>query len=266
MLKEKTKWKALAEYLEGGNLPAKSYLKIIPHQFVVKDEILYYVKEKSDGSLHYCLVVPQSLKNKAMAHAHINSGHLGQKTILKAEELYYWNNLKVDIRNYVKNRVTCQRFKGQKGLQQQQQEMPPVENPLKRAGIDLTDMVAGDQNYRYVLPVIDHYSRYVKFFPLKHKHTHTHTHTHCGGGSGPVCGRLWSTPGPSSKQQMRVPIPVVPDLLPVAPHQGLLHHALQSPWKWDHRTHAPLPEESYLPYAKDIPFNGPGILQHAKSY
>ncbi len=51
--------------------------------------------------------------------------------------------------------------------------MPPVEKPLERVGIDLTDMVAGDQNYRYVLSVIDHYSRYIKFFPLKHKHTHT---------------------------------------------------------------------------------------------
>ncbi len=76
--------------------------EIILHQFVVKDEILYYVKEKSDGSLHYCLVAPQNFKNKAMEHAHINSGHLGQKkTILKAEELYYWNNLKVDICNYL---------------------------------------------------------------------------------------------------------------------------------------------------------------------
>ncbi len=63
--------------------------------------------------------------------------------------------------------------------------MPPVEKAFERVGIDLTDMVAGDLNYRYVLSVIDHYSRYVKFFPLKHKHTHTHTHTHCGRGSGP---------------------------------------------------------------------------------
>ncbi len=52
-----------------------------------------------------------------MENAHINSGHLEQKkTILKAEELYYWNKLKVDICNYVKNYITCQRFKGQKGL------------------------------------------------------------------------------------------------------------------------------------------------------
>ncbi len=49
--------------------------------------------------------------------------------------------------------------------------------PLERIGIDLVDMVAGVQGYRYALTVEDHYSRYVRFFPLKTKHT-THTIEH----------------------------------------------------------------------------------------
>ncbi len=42
---------------------------------------------------------------------------------------------------------------------------------MKRIGIDLTDMIAESQGYRYVLSVVDHFSRYVKFYPLKSKHT-----------------------------------------------------------------------------------------------
>ncbi len=38
--------------------------------------------------------------------------------------------------------------------------------PLERVGIDLTDMIAGSQGHRYVFTV-DHYSRFVKFYPLK---------------------------------------------------------------------------------------------------
>ncbi len=57
------------------------------------------------------------------------------------------------------------------GLQQQWQELPPVEKPLERVSLDLTDMVAGNQGYRYVLTITDRYSRYVKFFPLKTKNT-----------------------------------------------------------------------------------------------
>ncbi len=43
---------------------------------------------------------------------------------------------------------------------------------LERVGIDLTDMIAGSQGYRYVFTIIDYYSRFVKFYPLKSKHTH----------------------------------------------------------------------------------------------
>ncbi len=56
---------------------------------------MYFVRDKTDGSLHYSLIVPRSLVNSAIQHAHELSGHLGQKkTIKKAEELYYWPNLK----------------------------------------------------------------------------------------------------------------------------------------------------------------------------
>ena len=98
----------MAEYLEGGKLPTKRYPKTTLDQFVIQDEVLYYVKEKSDGSLHFCLVVPQNLTCKPIEHAHVTSRHLDQKkTIRKAEELFYWCNLKVDVCIYVKNCVTC---------------------------------------------------------------------------------------------------------------------------------------------------------------
>ena len=41
--------------------------------------------------------------------------------------------------------------------------------PLERIAIDLTDLTAGSDGYRYCLSVIDHFSRYVKFYPLKGK-------------------------------------------------------------------------------------------------
>ncbi len=57
------------------------------------------------------------------------------------------------------------------GLQQQWQEMPAVDKPLERVNMDIVDMVGGTQGIRYVLTVLDHYSRYTKLFPLKTKAT-----------------------------------------------------------------------------------------------
>lgn len=171
--REEVKWREMAEYLEGGSIPTKKYHKTILAQFTVIDEILYYARETTDGMIQYTLVVPHNLKRKALTQAHETSGHLGQKkTIKKAEELFYWCNLKPDVTNFVKNCVTCQRCKGTTGLQQPFQELPSVGKPLERIGIDLTDMIAGSQGYRYVLTLVDHFSRFVKFYPLKNKHTH----------------------------------------------------------------------------------------------
>ncbi len=107
-----------------------------------------------------------------MEETHAQVGHLGiEKTLAKVQGLYYWQNMKVDVIIYVRNCLTCQQHKGTTGLQQWWQELPPVEKPLERVSLDLTDMVAGAQEYQYVLTICDHYSRYVKFYQLKTKHT-----------------------------------------------------------------------------------------------
>ncbi len=113
-------------------------------------------------------MIPTALKQQALEQTHVQLGHLGiEKTLAKVQDLYYWQNMKVDVIMYVRNCLTCQQYKGTAGLQQQWQELPPVEKPLERVCLDLTDMVAGAQEYRYVLIICDHYSRYENFYPLK---------------------------------------------------------------------------------------------------
>ncbi len=98
--------------------------------------------------------------------------------------MIHWANLKVDVCDYIKKCITCRRFKGESGLQQKWKELPPISKPLERVGMDLTDMVSGSHGFLYALTVVDHYSRFVRFFPLKTKHTTHVTHA------------LWQTTGP----------------------------------------------------------------------
>ncbi len=76
----------------------------------MEQDILYLTKQKADGTILYNLVIPRELVKEALKHVHEKeSGHLGQhKTILKAEEYFYWPNLKRDAKRYVKECVTCQ--------------------------------------------------------------------------------------------------------------------------------------------------------------
>ena len=99
------------------------------------------------------------------------SGHLGQlKTMLKAEEYFYWPNQRTDIKKFVKECITCQQLKSASALQKQWQELPPVNQPLERISIDITEMTPSRGGYKYVLTIIDHFSRYVKLVKLRSRH------------------------------------------------------------------------------------------------
>ncbi len=99
----------MAEYLKGGRVPRSRFLGATIDQFALEDDVLYLTKQKTDGTILYALVVPQGLRKAAMHYIHDKeSGHLGQhKTILKAEEYFYWPNMKQNIRQFVKECVVC---------------------------------------------------------------------------------------------------------------------------------------------------------------
>ncbi len=106
---------------------------------------------------------------EALTIAHAREfGHLGKpESILRAEEYFYRPNLRNDMRKFVRECIACQQCKATPGLQQPWRELPAVNKPLERISIDITEMVNDSKGYKYVLTVIDHYSRYVKFLKLR---------------------------------------------------------------------------------------------------
>ncbi len=133
----------------------------------MEDEILYLCKRKIDGTILYLLVAPGELRKDALRLIHEKeSGHLGHhKTVIKCEDYFYWPNLRNDVKNYVKSCVSYQQLKTSRGLQQQWQELPPVNQPMEGVSIDITHMGSATTSHRYVLTVLDHFSRFVNFYP-----------------------------------------------------------------------------------------------------
>ncbi len=112
--------------------------------------------------------MPNKLRKDALRLIHgKESGHLGQhKSVLKAEEYFYWANLRKDMKMYVRECITCQQLKMSSGLQQQWQELPPVDQSMEMVSIDITEMGSGAIGQKYVLTVIDHFSRSVNLYPM----------------------------------------------------------------------------------------------------
>ncbi len=86
--------------------------------------------------------MPNELRKDALRLIHEKeSGHVGQhKSVLKDEEYFYRPNLRMDMKSYVRECITCQQLKMSSGLQQQWQELPPVDQPMVRVSIDITEM------------------------------------------------------------------------------------------------------------------------------
>ncbi len=115
----------MVEYLEGGRIPRSKYPYPTLDQFALEDGILYLCKQKIDATVLYLLkkLVPNELRNDALRLKYEKeSGHLGQhKSVLEAEEYFYWLNLRKDMKAYVRECecITCQQLKMSSGLQQQ---------------------------------------------------------------------------------------------------------------------------------------------------
>ncbi len=158
----------MIDYLEGGRIPKSKYPRATLDQFALEDGILYLCKQKIDGVILYLLIVQNELRKDALRLIHEKeSGHLGQyKSILKAEEHFYWPNLRKDMKAFVRECITFQQLKMSSGLQQQWQELPPVDQPMERGSIDITEMGSGAIGQKYVLTVIGHFSRFVNLYSM----------------------------------------------------------------------------------------------------
>ena len=162
------RWIKVIKYCEGGALPKRTPGNRTLSCFELIDGILYMRREEF-RRIVFCLVIPESLKAVACHISHDHT-HLGQHKSVRQSQLYfYWPSQWKDIVHYVKSCQTCQQFKPSGALVHQWQELPSVENKGQRIAIDLIDMHAGKGGYRYCLTVIDHFSRFLRAYPLRNK-------------------------------------------------------------------------------------------------
>lgn len=164
------RWKKVLEYFDGKDVPSKIPGNRSLSAFEMVDDILYMRREEF-SRITLCLVVPESLRAVACHIAHEDT-HMGEhKTVRRARQYFYWPQLWRDVVHYVKSCNVCQQFRKQGTLSRPWHELPTVEEKGKRIAIDLIDLHNSREGYRYCLTVIDHFSRFVRAYPLRNKST-----------------------------------------------------------------------------------------------
>lgn len=133
--------------------------------FIEEGGILKKVTEKGAR-----VVVPNSWRSEALrqCHDHPLAGHMGiGPTISRVKEIYWWPNLRRDCEEFVKNCVSCNQRSPYGKKRAPLQELPASDRPFDFVAIDIVGPLPRTENgEKYILSILDHFSRYLEMIPL----------------------------------------------------------------------------------------------------
>ena len=135
------------------------------------DRLLYRRYESSDGATsNVQLLVPASQRLTVMEALHnaVCSDHLGiSRTVDRARHRFYWPHMTSDIERWIRACPDCQKRKGPHRKPKAPMHSQPSSYPNQRIAIDIMGpLPITDRGNRYVLVIMDYFSKWVEIFPM----------------------------------------------------------------------------------------------------
>lgn len=142
--------------------------------FRVENDTLYrFCKSKYslNNSLEWKIVIPKEhvLDTIRSNHDNLNSCHLGiHKTLNKIKLHYYWKGMFFDVQKYVNNCDICKAYKHSNSKPLGTMINPKkVDKPMVMLSMDLIGILPKSYSgHRYILSVVDVFTKYCWLFPL----------------------------------------------------------------------------------------------------
>lgn len=144
----------------------------------LSDGVLWRRWESANGSsTSWLYVIPRSLRDPVMSEAHgsIASCHFGiKKTLCRLRERFYWLGMRSDVCEWCRVCEACIAKKGPQRAPQAPLQLVSVGAPLERVAVDIAGPfpVSASGN-RYVLVVIDYFTKWPEVFPLPNQEAGT---------------------------------------------------------------------------------------------
>lgn len=139
--------------------------------FFIQDNILY--KSTAHGDR---IVLPLSLRNTVLHQFHdsILSGHSGKRKVLIAvAKQYWWPNRRKFIFDYISSCLKCAERDSTPKTRVPLQSLPDTVQPFDRIGLDITELPMTSRGNKYILTIIDHFSRFLIMIPLRNQTSET---------------------------------------------------------------------------------------------
>ena len=152
----------------------KDYEKMftdLPDDVAIHKNLLYSTRRPTPTDIKYPrLLLPVKFRPQVLHEAHERSGHQSvAKTLSHVRDAYVWAGMRKDVQSVVDKCGICQVNK-KVTTRAQYTEMSMPSYPGEIIGIDLIGpLVESDNNNKYVLTVVDHYSAWAEAFPIQRK-------------------------------------------------------------------------------------------------
>ena len=144
--------------------------------FKIKEEVLLRQRKNKDGTTDWAVAIPHFLQKELMQYIHggnLRGPHFGPiHMVLAMRPLYYWKGMKEDIDAFCKECIPCQYTKPStiKQVDVKNKTKTPLVRPGQRLAIDLiVGLPVTEEGYKYILTIIDEFSRYTICVPCKSK-------------------------------------------------------------------------------------------------
>ena len=136
-----------------------------------EDGILVQGEEDCLGDMTCRIVVPKGRRQALleMAHSGLVSGHFGvKKTYAKLSSHFIWPRMWVELKEYVRSCGGCQRASRNTNARAPLKPLPCVGEPFQLVAFDLVGPIPRSASgHRYVLTMMDMFSKYPEAIPLK---------------------------------------------------------------------------------------------------
>ena len=141
----------------------------------IQHGVLY--RHSASKNSHYNIVVPACLRRGLLEYSHDlpTSGHLcAEKCMEKIKRQFYWPKLKAQVHEYVQRCDKCAARKMTKSKFHAQLGRFIVGEPMERIAMDiLGPLPITEEGNRYVLVIMDLFTKWTEAYPLKDQEART---------------------------------------------------------------------------------------------
>ena len=120
------------------------------------------------------LVLTSKFKQLVNQALHIEMGHLGADRVVDlARSWFYWPYMQKAIEYFIANKCRCIQQKKPQTHPRAPMESITTTSPFEMVSIDFLHLEKSQRGFKYILLIIDHFTRFAQAYPTRNKTTRT---------------------------------------------------------------------------------------------